>query len=51
MTASYYILYIPFYKIEQACSNSRSTYIGILRLLQACTNFGTTCIERSETRT
>lgn len=51
MTASYYILNNPFYKIEQACSNSRSTYIGILRLLQACTNLGTTYIGRSEIRT
>ena len=28
MTASYYILYNLFYKIEQACSNSETTCIG-----------------------
>lgn len=28
MTASFYILNNPYYKIEQACSNSETTCIG-----------------------
>lgn len=44
MTASYYILYNPFYKIEQACSIFCTPIYLFLELVQACSNSRNTYI-------